>query len=900
MQRMGLMKLWMLSVMAVAAALTMSGCSGSNGATGPAGKDANGTVSAATMTADELKGLKLSSTNSFVTGVTINSPPVITFTVRDVNNRGVTGLGYTTKNTVGTSNRPATNLVGLSNIAFTIAKLVPGSNGSPNKWVNYIVWSLPYTKTDGTVVAAAPSKPTTDNNGTLVDNGDGSYTYTFARDIKLAQSILDTATYSGNNVKADLGDVTYEPSLPHRLVVQIGGTVRGTGSNNTDGTNTATNLTAVTMTNPLNLIYDFIPSTGAVIKVADAQREIVDIAKCNECHGKGLAAIHGSRVEAKYCVTCHTDQRKYGNAEATTTTTGFSGSTYKINNQAQGEFVTMVHKIHMSSKLAKDGYDYAGMKFDKGGYPQDPGLCSKCHSQSSNAAQGNNWKTKPSRLACGTCHDGINWADGTGSTVADAASYKSQRMAFGVSPLPIAKSNHAGGVQPDSACVMCHSETLIESNHRQLNKTANNPTLPAGLKHITYELKSATVVNDSTTIVFRINVDGTPLTLPTTAFTGGPSFLLAYSLPQEGSTTASPDYNNLGRSAAQPISVSLASIISGANGTLSSPDASGYYTANIPAGANSFPANSKYRTVALQGTYTQVANPPVLTTATARPAISVQVAVTGDSVRRKVVDPNKCGSCHEWFQGHGGSRVFETQVCVMCHVPNLSSSGKGIASQYVTPGNASFVTLTPVQTALLTTWTTNSLSTYILGFSAADASTYPEAPQNFKDMIHGIHAGSTTFNSESKRSKGMQFVRDRASSGAIVYFDASAFKFPNKLSNCESCHIPGSYATSKIPSGALQSNNWTTTDSTLPTPAALSSAQVATARGAASLPNSTDRVTSPITASCVSCHDSALAQAHMTTNGGKINGLRNTAYFEQCNLCHGDGSDFDPAKVHNR
>lgn len=921
MRKKGLTGLSMLFILVATAALMLGGCSdGKNGANGTNGTNANGTVSATTLTVDEMSKLSLSSTNSSVTAVAINSPPVVTFTVRDANNRAITGLGYTTKNTVA-GRSPATNLVGLSNISFTIAKLVPGTNGTPNKWVNYIVWALPYTSTTGTAVVAAPSKPTTDNNGTLVDNGDGSYTYTFARDIKLAQSVLGAATYTGNNVKADLDDVTYVPTLPHRLVVQIGGDVRGTGTNNTDGTNTATGLTSVVFANPINLIYDFIPATGAVIKSADAQREITDIAKCNSCHGK--LGFHGgsARVEAKYCVICHTDQRKYGNAEAGTTTTGYNGTskvygaaadvnTYKINNQAQGDFVTMIHRLHMSSKLAKTGYNYAGIVFDKGGYPQDPGLCRKCHDSNAptTTPQGDNWRVKPSRLACGTCHDGIKWSDGTGSTVANAAAYKAQKTALGIAPTAMAATGHVGGAAlNDSACVTCHSAALIESNHRQPNKTANNPTLPAGLKEITYDVKSAAVdsITNVTTIVFRISADGTPITIPLiaglpTGFTGGPSFLLAYSLPQEGSTIAPPDHNNLGRNAAQPITVSLANISDKTKGELANPDASGYYTATIPTGVNNFPVGAKYRTVALQGYYSQLDS--VITIATPRHAISKYVTVTGDTARRKVVDPAKCGSCHEWFEGHGGNRVYETQVCVTCHVPNLSSSGKMLDPKYITSTDAAYIKLTPVQTALLTTWTTSTLSTYILGFDAATNSSYPEAPQNFKDMIHGIHAGANAFNSESTRTKGLQFVRgdSAATRSSIVYFDASAFKYPNKLNNCDSCHIPGTYATSKIPAGALQSNNWTTTDATMPTPAALTSANVVIARGAASLPNNTDRVTSPATAACITCHDSTLAQAHMTTNGGKINGLRNTAYLEQCNLCHGDGSDFDPAKVHNK
>ena len=54
---------------------------------------------------------------------------------------------------------------------------------------------------------------------------------------------------------------------------------------------------------------------------------------------------------------------------------------------------------------------------------------------------------------------------------------------------------------------------------------------------------------------------------------------------------------------------------------------------------------------------------------------SAVVAVDGDDERRTVVDSAKCANCHEWFEGHGGNRVYNMQICTLCHVPNLSSSG---------------------------------------------------------------------------------------------------------------------------------------------------------------------------------------------------------------------------------
>ena len=105
------------------------------------------------------------------------------------------------------------------NLAFAIAKLVPGANGSPSKWVSYIDHHGA-TQTARAAEAAA-TRPSTDNTGTLVDNGDGTYRYTFYRDITKIKSQVDGWTFTGNNRKEDLGDLTYDPSLPHRVAIQI-------------------------------------------------------------------------------------------------------------------------------------------------------------------------------------------------------------------------------------------------------------------------------------------------------------------------------------------------------------------------------------------------------------------------------------------------------------------------------------------------------------------------------------------------------------------------------------------------------------------------------------------------------------------------------------------------------
>ena len=52
-----------------------------------------------------------------------------------------------------------------------------------------------------------PTRPTTDQNGKLVDNGDGTYVYTFARDIPKVKDQVAAATVPATSNKADLGDL---------------------------------------------------------------------------------------------------------------------------------------------------------------------------------------------------------------------------------------------------------------------------------------------------------------------------------------------------------------------------------------------------------------------------------------------------------------------------------------------------------------------------------------------------------------------------------------------------------------------------------------------------------------------------------------------------------------------
>lgn len=885
----------------------LNGTNGTNGQDGQDGTNATLVVDAAFLTPEQWAALKPTGT---ITGVTIPTTaprnPVVTFRLVDPAGNGIKGLGTFTRlnNVVPDRSGNLATLTDYPNLAFALAKLVPEdpATKTPSKWVSYVVNTAPAIKAStGAAVPAAPTRPSTDNTGTLVDNGDGTYRYTFYRDITAMQGFLDAATYTAPSVKSDLGDVTYAPTQVHRLTLQLSGAARGTGSNTANGVTVAT---AVNMENPINVVYDFTPGTtgvGTPVAAGTDIRDVVSIGKCNECHDK-LAFHGGGRVEARYCVVCHTDQRKFGYAVATAgTTTTYTGSTNKFNidsagtqTTAAGDMTAMAHRIHMGTNLTNTGYNYASVYFEKLGYSMLDGgarMCIKCHS---NVPQADNWKTKPTRLACGTCHDGVDFATG-----------------------------HGPGVPPqtsDVTCALCHEPADITAYHMTQNVTPHNPTVAEGLATFTYEISSATATGSDVAIKFRIMKNGTAATLATPAatitqtvagFTGAPSFLLAWTMTQEGITTPS-DYNNLAAADGNPVAsnyqpptVSIATLLdtdNAATGNITGPDGSGYYTATI---LGKFPAGAKMRSVSLQGYFTQTAGTwdsdgngviDASDTATAaRHAISVIKAVTGDTARRKVIDSAKCANCHEWFEGHGGNRVYDVQVCVTCHVPGLTTSGRGISdSALSTYYNAGLFTAND-KTAL-TAWTglDFSVNPVTAGYTNV-ALLFPQTTNNFKDMIHGIHAGNT------RTTNSFKIVRDRTPS-AVNVINAAEIGYPGRLTNCQGCHTYNGY--SGVPANTLASRDEAvhSANSTLVAGSTTVYANntVADAKAALAQISPRDLMTTPFTASCASCHDSAPAAAHMKLNGGQImvprSALNNAA--ESCAVCHGAGSTYDPVKVH--
>lgn len=866
----------MLAALATAAAVVLSGCGGgSDGAQGPAGpagppgpSGGGSTVptvptlqaasfSAAQWAALTMKGQVLSVDMS-------KGAPIVKFQVTDGNGSPVTGLAQ--RSAAGS----------YPNFSFGIAKLIPGSAGAPSRWVNY----NPFSKTPVAGQAPALLFPEPENSGSMTDNGDGTYTYTFGIDVTKVKSYVDAGTFDAVHVKADLDDLTYDPTLPHRVIVSVGGTLP--------------DATTVVGTSA-NLSYDFVPSTGKPTTASDPQRYIVDIASCNQCHSK--LDLHAPRIPAmhdtKMCVVCHTDQVKFGSGDALPSSGSTLvpagdyaayGATLKLMGRALPNFPNMVHKIHMGEDLYYQGYNQFGVKYNEVTYPQLKTNCVKCHDGSATAQnktpQGDNWKMAPSRLACGACHDGINFATGKGKTLNGVLD------AYG----------HLGGAQADdSKCAVCHDATSISTVYHvtvdptgsadrggyPVNTAANVPTagypagqgpaialasqlgnLPSGIYKIGLEIKQATVTGASgakrINVTYRVLKDGSPVTLNPTGYLidgvdGSPSIMVAYAVPQDG-IAAPADWNfvqDLGGG------VSIKNIRDGKNGnSQTGPDASGYYTATL---ALPIPDNATMVTasfgVAYQG-FVQLNSQMYPQGIRLRePAFAIKTA-DGYAPRRSIVSKDKCNSCHGQLgvspSFHSGARN-NGEGCAACHSPNYSTGHGG-------PGDKGG------------------------GWSVAE-----------KNIVHSIHGSS-------KRTQAFNWLASASNPSGY-----QKVTYPGVLNNCEQCHVTGSYDFSNGANAAAVPNLLWSTDAnknmSTPDGNTLGLSPWVSMLGRGLVDYTTDNlVSSPIAAACFGCHDATQAVAHMQDNGATLYGSvsaisvsgtadRSKGFkpTETCLVCHGPG-----------
>ena len=679
--------------------------------------------------------------NAGIPVVTVNSPPVVNFTVFS---NGAVKTGLT-----------------LSNVRFAIAKLVPGTNGKPDEWQSYISVNKTAAAGFGPGGTASPrataKQATTDGQmsleevaaaslvGQLTYKAEGYYTYAFKTDIK---DVTKT------------GGVTYEPSLTHRVAIQL-------SYKNTAGEDVL-----------VNPYFDFTIVDGKSVMVTDPSktRKMSDVASCNGCHDK-LALHGGGRVDTQFCVMCHNPG----------TVDPESGNSMNMS--------TMVHKIHagklLKSQLSAGGEDYAiwgygNTKHDYAevGFPQDLRNCSVCHSASNpNTPQGDNWKTKVSQEACLTCH-----ANKPGS------SWYTSHTAIAVSVLKntAAKATDMG----NQLCSGCHlGDVTISPERVHWNQNEENAA------NYKMNIESA-VFNDTATKMGRTVSVTYSLANPV----NGAVWDLKSDAKKFGSLRLVLAYQNMTSqvSNGQPVAITEFSAYN--NGGSS---ASVLANTGVNLGGNRFKVDIRLpddtAIAVASGTarvvsYGQIVENKlnVKTRQEITPAVNANIVVqhtykdvllTGSVLnpRRVIVSNEKCNVCHGALGTTSGSNTADSafhsgarntvESCVVCHDANRSSS----------------------------TLMTNGLAL--------------NESYQFKRMIHGIHGNSvrTTPFTHGNAVVGL-FNKDGTSATGGASFPATVENYAAEVAwpgvgiNCNACHVNNSYKQDLGPLGAVVSPRVTGAD----------------------------------------------------------------------------------------
>lgn len=452
-----------------------------------------------------------------------------------------------------------------------------------------------YITTTATAVSggATATQAAGDSGGTLTTVAVGEYIYTFKN-------------------KAPAG---FDPTLTNRIAVY--------GSRSLTAYDLGSYYATAT--------YDFVPAGGT-----PAPRDIVRDPDCNSCHS--LISFHGgSRVGTALCIMCHQPQTSDPN----------SGNTL--------DFKVMIHKIHMGAslpsvtygKLPYEIYGFNGYTdWSAVVYPYNPGdprnCAGSCHNPKNGAAQTNAWLTKPSRAACGSCHDDVNFATG--------------QIAYAGDPT----LTHLPEID-DTQCAGCHipqGELPFDASIIGAHTTVDEAPGITGLNFTLTNVANG-VPGKAPTVTFTIR-DNAGNGIPIGSFASGGSL----SLTMTGPTT---DYGNtsFGSSVTTPgyVSESVTGSTCSSNGTCTYT-----FTHTIPAGAKGTYAigiEGRLSATLLPGTTQQMTT----TYGGTNQVIYFSVDGTPVTLRRTVVALANCNGCHGYLEVHGNLRNNVT-YCVFCHNPS--------------------------------------------------------------------------------------------------------------------------------------------------------------------------------------------------------------------------------------
>ena len=380
---------------------------------------------------------------------------------------------------------------------------------------------------------------------------------------------------------------------------------------------------------PTNQTYDF-RLDGKAVAAGQVWGVVGNMTNsCNKCHDplgglSGGAQFHsGARNVAKACAICHSDK----------IATAFVSKTF-------------FHKLHMGEHLPSV---IAGTPFVAGGdwstvawpgannvAPRD---CDTCHEQS--AVEKDVWKTKPSRLVCGSCHDDVDFTKVHGGTAPPQVDDSKCASCHPADP--------PAGVEFDASVKGAHIVPYKSAQLQGLKATIVSATNMAAGQKPTVVYK---IVNTAGTVI-----DGTKLGTFAPILAGPTTSYTTYYRESGVATGTNPGKYDA------------------ATGTTSYT-----FTNPIPAGSTGTWTISAdiYRNVNLKRGDGQA--DIVQRECAINPVSYFSIDGTAVVNRRTSVSLTLCNNCHGQLGLHGGQRLV-IEECVICHNPTMDDTAQRTAAQ---------------------------------------------------------------------------------------------------------------------------------------------------------------------------------------------------------------------------
>lgn len=490
--------------------------------------------------------------------------------------------------------------------------------------------------------------------------------------------------------------------------------------------------------------------------------------------------------------------------------------------------------------------------------------CQKCHTD-------DRWKTSPSRLACGTCHDNLFFDSGTlnpprnfGRPMAGACTVDANCAAFGdFVTCNAGTGNCERRTHPletsDAQCATCHPADSpglapIAAVHAIYERTGVR-----GLRLINYQISGSTgpngafLLGDTPTVRFKI-----------TTRTGQVVSDLITNPALSGSLVVAGPSDDRQRIYGPNGTVNIKT-----SGTLTYDAGTTLYTYVFPnpIPAQAFPplnnpsATPRANASGSYTTYLYVneafTNPTSFRDyASIVQDFSLTVGGVNAPIRtRQVISNAACNSCHVETVAHGTSRR-DAEACSMCHTAG--------AQDRIVGGLGRTCTVDPDCPGFAAGW-----EHCVSGTCTITTDPTPNISIKFPTMVHKIHF--------ARLLEGYAERQDIVFPGRLAYVgfqnsvvNLSEILFPQDVRNCTKCHADsGATCTTttdcgigqECKSGKCENRAWI----------------------------------KPSTEGCISCHDSADAFAH-----AQLNTFQSPdGPIESCDVCHGEHGDFSVEKVHN-